>query len=64
MVQLQDLQVEEEVFENSLLSLHLKCMKLYGYIVSKEQTNQRASLRKGAIFTGSFVVSCCLIVSG
>ncbi|TMW44128.1 hypothetical protein DOY81_010793 [Sarcophaga bullata] len=61
MVKLQDLQVEEEVFENSLLSLHLKCMRWYGYIVSKGQRNQRLNLRKGAIFTGSFVVSCCLI---
>lgn len=63
MVKLEDLQVDEEIFENSLISLHLKCMKLFGYIVSKEQPNQRFSLRKGAIFTGSFAVSCCLIVS-
>lgn len=62
MVKLQELQVPEEVFQNSLISLHLKCMRSYGYIVSSQQRNKRLNLRKGAIFTASFAVSCCLIV--
>ncbi|XP_037821946.1 odorant receptor 56a [Lucilia sericata] len=61
MVKLQDLEVPEDVFTNSLICVHLKYMKLFGYIVSQKQQNKILSLRKGAIFIASFVVSCCLI---
>lgn len=63
MVKLEDLIVEEEVFDNSLISLHLKCMRMYGYILSSNQRNKKFQLRKGAIFTASFAISCVLIVS-
>lgn len=63
MVKLQDLQLPEEIFDNPLIGLHLRCMKAYGYITSNEQRNKRFSLRKGTVFTASFVVCCCLSVS-
>ncbi|KAL9915283.1 odorant receptor 56a [Glossina fuscipes] len=61
MVDIKDLQIHPEVFENPLIIIHLKSMLLYGLIVSTEQKHKRFSLRRGAVFTISFVISCALI---
>uniref|UniRef100_A0A1A9WA44 Odorant receptor n=1 Tax=Glossina brevipalpis TaxID=37001 RepID=A0A1A9WA44_9MUSC len=61
MVKIKDLQIQSEVSENPLITIHLKSMLLYGFIVSMEQKHKRFSLRRGAVFTISFVISCGLI---
>uniref|UniRef100_A0A1B0AH11 Uncharacterized protein n=1 Tax=Glossina pallidipes TaxID=7398 RepID=A0A1B0AH11_GLOPL len=62
MVEIKDLQIRPEVCRNPLIIIHMKSMLLYGFIVSTEQKHKRFSLRRGAVFTISFVISCALIV--